>query len=235
MLLVRKIGPELTSLVNLLLFFPPQSRSTQLYILAVGHSSSCIWHVTTAWLDEQYVGLGSGYKTVNPDCQSRSAQIWALSRGPVPDHHLLEREELRSKAHTGPETSPPMSIFKENNLPALQLFKFQLTVFLFWSRANLLWIDKALAESGGTHEEQGHASNQFPQFAEFSKIPTRSASLGRTISSSAIEASAISSPWILDLDRLFLSCQLTPCSKHPYIPPGSTLKLVLLPLHCPSP
>ena len=32
-------------------FFPPQSPSTQLYILVVGHSSS-LWDATTVWPDE---------------------------------------------------------------------------------------------------------------------------------------------------------------------------------------
>ena len=45
--------------------FSPQSPSTQLYILAVSHSTSSMWGATTAWLDEQCVGLCPGSKLAN--------------------------------------------------------------------------------------------------------------------------------------------------------------------------
>ena len=51
--LVRKVGPELTSVANLPPCFPPQSPGTQLYILVAGHSSSFTWNAAAAWLDER--------------------------------------------------------------------------------------------------------------------------------------------------------------------------------------
>ena len=62
----RKIGPELTSVANIPLFFSPQSQSTQLYILVVSPSGSSMWDAATAWLDEWYVGLCPGSEPVNP-------------------------------------------------------------------------------------------------------------------------------------------------------------------------
>ena len=47
----EKIGPELTSVANLPLFFSPQSPSTQLYILVVHPPSSSMWDAASAWPD----------------------------------------------------------------------------------------------------------------------------------------------------------------------------------------
>ena len=65
--LVRRNGPELTSVANLPPFFPaPQSPSTWLYILVVGHSNSSMWDTATAWLDEQCIGPCPGSEQANP-------------------------------------------------------------------------------------------------------------------------------------------------------------------------
>ena len=51
-----KVGPELTSVANLpLFFFSPKPQ----YIV-VGHSSSFMWDAATAWLDELVIGLHPG-------------------------------------------------------------------------------------------------------------------------------------------------------------------------------
>ena len=53
--LVRKIGPELTSVANLLFFFfplPKAPRYIVVYILVVGSSPYSMWDATSAWLDE---------------------------------------------------------------------------------------------------------------------------------------------------------------------------------------
>ena len=45
-------------------FFPPQSPSTQLYILAVGLSGSSTWATTTAWLlTDKWCGSAPGNQT----------------------------------------------------------------------------------------------------------------------------------------------------------------------------
>ena len=62
---MRKIGPELTSVAYLPLFFSLQSPSTWLYVLVVSPSSSSVWDAATAWLDEQCVDLCPGSELVN--------------------------------------------------------------------------------------------------------------------------------------------------------------------------
>ena len=52
--LVRKIGPELTSVASLPLFFLFSSKPQYIVVyLVVGHSSSSMWDAATAWLDER--------------------------------------------------------------------------------------------------------------------------------------------------------------------------------------
>ena len=65
--LVRKIGPELTSVANFSLYFSFFSSKprTYLYILVASHSSSSMWDATTAWLDEWCVGLCPGSELAN--------------------------------------------------------------------------------------------------------------------------------------------------------------------------
>ena len=60
---VRKIGPELTSVANL----PPL----------------CTWDATTAWLDEQCIGLRPGPKPTNPGPRRGSAQPNHYAAGPA--------------------------------------------------------------------------------------------------------------------------------------------------------
>ena len=62
-----KIGPELTSVASLpLLFIPPQSPRTQLYILAASHSISSIWDAATAKPYEQCIGSIPRIRTGEP-------------------------------------------------------------------------------------------------------------------------------------------------------------------------
>ena len=57
--LFSKIGPELTSVANLLLFFlfllsfSPKPSSTQWYIPVVGPPGSAMWDAASAWPDER--------------------------------------------------------------------------------------------------------------------------------------------------------------------------------------
>ena len=67
---VRKIGPELTSVANLFVFFfSPQSPSTWLYIVVVSPSSSSMWDATTALFDEWCVGPRPGSEPAYPGPQ----------------------------------------------------------------------------------------------------------------------------------------------------------------------
>ena len=67
---MRKIGPELTSVTSLPLFFfvLPQSPVTQLCILVVGQSSSSVWAAVSAWLDERYSVCAQDSNQLTPGC-----------------------------------------------------------------------------------------------------------------------------------------------------------------------
>ena len=66
--LVRKIGPELTSVASLPLF--------------------CKWDAATAWVDEQCVGLHLGSEPVILGCLSGAHEFNHYDTGPAPRGHF---------------------------------------------------------------------------------------------------------------------------------------------------
>ena len=82
--LMRKIGPKLTSVANLPLFFlSPQRSSTLLYILVVGPSSSSMWDAASERLYEWCVGLCLDTNQRTPGCWSRVHELNHYTMGPA--------------------------------------------------------------------------------------------------------------------------------------------------------
>ena len=89
---VRKTGPELTTIANLLLYLL-EDDCHWANICAHFHLF-CMWDAATAWLDEQYVGLHPGSKPANPNVWSRAHKLNRYATKPAPKFSFLWKKGI---------------------------------------------------------------------------------------------------------------------------------------------
>ena len=83
---VRKIGPELTSVANLPLFVEEDWLSANICVHLL---LPCMWDATTAQLDEWYVGPCPGSEPMNPGLLKQSSRNQPLHHRAGPWNNIL--------------------------------------------------------------------------------------------------------------------------------------------------